>query len=123
MERPEDRYRLEPADELTPEKLFDRRWAQTVLERALKRLREEFATEGREATYEVLKAFEPGEPATASYAAAASRLGVSESAVKSMIHRLRQRHGQLVREEIAQTVPTVTDINEELRYLISVLRD
>jgi RNA polymerase sigma-70 factor (ECF subfamily) len=121
-ERPEDRYRLEVADELSPEKLFERRWAQTVLDRALVRLREEFAAEGKAAAYEVLRAFEPGEQSTLSYADAAARLGVSESAVKSMIHRLRRRHGELVREEIAHTVPTVADIDEELRYLVSVLR-
>ena len=121
-EAAEDRYRLEVPDELTPEKLFERRWAQTVLDRALTRLRDEFVAQGREAAYEVLRAFEPGEQNSFSYAEAAARLGVSESAVKSMIHRLRQRHGELVREEIAHTVPSMAEIDEELRHLISVLR-
>ncbi len=118
----EDRYRLEIPDELTPEKLFERRWAQTVLDRALARLRREFVAAGKEAAYAVLQSFEPGEQSSLSYAEAAIRLGVSESAVKSMIHRLRQRHRDLVREEIAQTVPTTAEIDEELRYLVSVLR-
>jgi RNA polymerase sigma factor (sigma-70 family) len=121
-ERPEERYRLEVPDQLTPEKLFERRWAQTVLDRALDRLRKEFVASGKEKDYEVLKSFEPGEQGALSYAEAAVRLGVSESAVKSMIHRLRRRHGELVREEIAHTVPTVAEIDEELRYLVAVLR-
>ena len=121
-EAPEDRYRLEPPDALTPEKLFERRWAQTILDGALARLRAEFVAAGKGETYEVLQAFEPGEQSTLSYAEAAARLGVSESAVKSMIHRLRQRHRELVREEIAHTVPTVAEIDEELRHLVTVLR-
>jgi RNA polymerase sigma-70 factor (ECF subfamily) len=121
-ENPEDRYRLEMPDELTPEKLFERRWAQTILDQALARLRQEYAADGKAATYEVLRAFEPGEQSPLSYAEAAVQLGVSESAVKSLIYRLRQRHGQLVREEIAHTVPTVAEIDEELRYLVLVLR-
>ena len=122
QEVPEDRYRFEVADELTPEKLFERRWAQALLDRALGRLREEFVAEGEEAAYEVLRTFEPGEQSPLSYADAAVHLGMSESAVKSMIHRLRQRHRELLREEIAHTVPTVAEIDEELRYLVSVLR-
>jgi RNA polymerase sigma factor (sigma-70 family) len=119
---PEDRYRLEVADELTPEKFFERRWARTILDRAQARLGQEYATRGKKEAYEILRAFEPGEQSPISYEEAASRLGVSESAVKSMIHRLRQRHGELVREEIAHTVPVVSEIDEELRHLVSVLR-
>jgi hypothetical protein len=92
------------------------------LDRALARLREEYAVEGRGATYEVLRTFEPGEQSPLSYAEAAGRLGVSESAVKSMIYRLRQRHRELLREEVAHTVPSVAEIDEELRHLVSVLR-
>lgn len=121
-EPPEERYRLEVVDDLTPEVLFERRWAQTVLERAVERLRAEFVAQGKEAHYDILGQFQPGEQKTISYAEAASRLGVSESAVKSMIHRMRQRHRELLREEVAQTVPTVTDIDDELRHLVSVLR-
>ncbi len=121
-EPPEERYRFEVPDELTPEKLFERRWAQTVLDQASDRLRSEFVASGKRKDYEVLRTFEPGEQGALSYAEAAVRLGVSESAVKSMIHRLRQRHGELVREEIAHTVPTVAEIDEELCYLVAVLR-
>ena len=117
----EDRYRLEIADELSPEKLFERRWAQTVLDQALARLRAEFVADGKAEHYEILKAFEPGEQKAISYAEAAVRLGVSESAVKSLVHRLRQRHRELVREEIARTVSTAAEVDEELHYLIAVI--
>jgi RNA polymerase sigma-70 factor (ECF subfamily) len=117
----EDRYGLEPADKLTPEKLLERRWAQTILEQALVRLRAEFVAQGKAETYEVLKAFEPGDQRTLTYADAAARLGVSESAIKSMIYRLRQRHRELVREGIAHTVSTAAEVDEELRHLIAVL--
>lgn len=119
----EDRYRLEPADERDPERLFERRWAQTILDQALARLRAEYATAGKAALYEVLKAFEPGEQASLSYAEASHRLGVTESAVKSMIHRLRQRHRQLIREEIAHTVSTAAEVDDELRHLIEICSD
>jgi RNA polymerase sigma-70 factor (ECF subfamily) len=117
----EERYRLEPAGALRPEKVFERRWAQTILDQALARLRTEFAQQGKAEIYEVLKAFEPGEQRGLSYAEAAVRLGVTESAVKSMIHRLRQRHRELVREEIAHTVSTAAEVDEELRHLIAVI--
>lgn len=121
QEAAEGRYRRElAAAELTPEKLFERRWAQSILDQALKRLRAEYGTETSEA-YAVLKMFEPGEQLTLSYAEAAARLGISESAIKSKIHRLRQRHRELVREEIAQTVCSAAEVDEELRHLIAVL--
>ena len=118
---PEDRYCLEPADELSPEKIFERRWAQTLLDQAIARLEAEFVAAGKAEIYEVLSAFQPGEQNALSYAEAAARLAVSESAVKSMIHRMRQRHRELVREEIAQTVSTAAEIDEELRHLIAVI--
>jgi RNA polymerase sigma factor (sigma-70 family) len=120
QEAAEGRYRRELAADLSPEKLFERRWAQSILDQALKRLRAEYGSESSEA-YAVLKMFEPGEQATLSYAEAAARLDISESAVKSKIHRLRQRHRELVREEIAQTVSSAAEVDEELRHLIEVL--
>jgi RNA polymerase sigma-70 factor (ECF subfamily) len=77
---------------------------------------------GKGKTSEVLQGFELGGQSALSYAEAAASLGVSQSAVKSMIHRLRQRHRELVREQIAQTVPTVAEIDEELRHLVAALR-
>jgi RNA polymerase sigma-70 factor (ECF subfamily) len=105
----------------TPEEEFDRRWAETLLERVLARLREEFDGGGRPGRFEELKSFLTGAPQDRSYADVAARLGVSESAVKSGIYRLRQRYGELVREEIAETVESPAEIDAEIRYLVSVV--
>jgi RNA polymerase sigma factor (sigma-70 family) len=117
----EERYRLEPVTELTPETSFDQRWAVTVLEQTVARLRAEYVAAGREELFEALKCFQPGEAADQSYADVATRLGLSESAVKSAIWRLRQRHRDLLREAIAQTVATPAEVDDEIRYLISML--
>jgi RNA polymerase sigma factor (sigma-70 family) len=118
----EERYGLEIADErLSPEKLFEQRWAQAILTQALDRLRAEYACQEKGNVYGVLKAFEPGEQETLTYEQAAAQLGVTESAVKSMIYRLRKRHRELVREEIAQTVSTDAEVDEELRHLLAVI--
>ena len=118
----EERYGLEIADErLSPEKLFERRWAEAILGQALDRLRGEYASEEEGKVYSVLKAFEPGEQETLTYEQAAARLGVTESAVKAMIYRLRKRHRELVREQIAQTVSTAAEVDEELRHLLAVI--
>jgi len=122
VETPEDRYSVEAPDNLTPEKLFERRWAQTILDQALARLRAEFVADGKGETYEILQAFEPGDQSALSYADAAVRLGATQSAVRSMIHRMRRRHRELVRAEIAHTVPTRAEIDDELRHLVAVLR-
>lgn len=121
--RPEERYQLEIPDPLTPEKLFDRHWAQTILDRALARLREEFAARDGDTPSRLLEYFEPGAQNALSYQEAAAHFGLSEGAVKSLVHRLRMRHGELVREEVAQTVPALSNVDEELRYLVSVLRN
>ena len=116
----EARYGLEIVDErLSPEKLFEQRWAQAILVQALDRLRAEYAEKGN--VYGVLRAFEPGEQETLTYEQAAAQLGSTESAVKSMIYRLRKRHRELVREEIAQTVSSDAEVDEELRHLLAVI--
>ncbi len=117
----EDRYRLEPATDLTPEMIFERRWALAVMEQTVERLRREYVVAGRAELFEELKHFQPGEEAVRSYAEVAARLDLTESAVKSAIYRLRQRHGDLLREEIAQTVATPGEVDEEIRYLIAVM--
>jgi len=117
----EERYDLEPTTDLTPETIFDRRWALTVMEQTVARLREEYAAADRAKLFEELKQFQQGEEAQRSYAEVAARLGLTESAVKSAIWRLRQRHRDLLREEIAHTVATPAGVDEEIRYLISVL--
>jgi RNA polymerase sigma-70 factor (ECF subfamily) len=120
-EQSEGRYRKEPAAMDTPETLFERRWAETILERAKTRLAKEYAASGKEAIYQVLRNFQPGEPRSLSYLEAARHLATTESAVKALIHRMRSRHQELVRDEIAQTVASADDVDDELRHLIAVL--
>ena len=119
----ENRYLLEPADELTPEKIFDRRWATTLLEQAMTRLREECAVNHKGALFEKVEGLLSGEKGESSYAEVATSLGMSEGAIKVAIHRLRQRYGELVRAEIAQTAATPEEADEELRYLAALLRE
>ena len=119
---PEDRYRLEPIDERNPEKIFERRWALTLLDRAARRLREEYTAAGKDILYTGLKDFVSTDGTAVSYDEAALLLGLSTSAVKSAIHRLRQRYQELVRDEIAQTVSSAAEVDEEIRYLLAVIR-
>jgi RNA polymerase sigma factor (sigma-70 family) len=119
---PEERYRHEPADNTTPENLFDRRWALTLMERAGARLRAEYEAAGKNEVYACLKGFVSIEGTDFSYDDAAQRLGLTTSAVKSAIHRLRHRYQELVREEIAQTVSTAAEVDDEIKYLLTVLR-
>jgi DNA-directed RNA polymerase specialized sigma24 family protein len=120
-ERSEGRYRKEPADMDTPETLFERRWAETILARAKARLADEYAASGKQAIYQVLGNFQPGEQRSLSYLEAARHLATTESAAKALIHRMRSRHQELVRDEIAQTVASAEDVDDELRHLIAVL--
>jgi RNA polymerase sigma factor (sigma-70 family) len=117
----EDRYRLEPADPMTADKLFEQRWALTLIEQAKTRLKEEYAQAGRAGFYERLRVFEAADPNAPTYAQVALEFGLTESTVKSAAHRLRQRYGELVREEVAHTVDSPAEVDEELRHLISVL--
>jgi RNA polymerase sigma factor (sigma-70 family) len=117
----ENQYRLEPTDEKSAEKLFDRRWALTVLDQARARLRAEYVRAGKTGFYESLAVLEAGGPDTPSYAEVAAQLRATESAVKSALYRLRQRYRELVREGIAQTVADPAEIDEEIRYLIAVV--
>lgn len=117
----EERYALEPAEHLTPDKLFDRRWALTVLETVLKRLREEQLHAGRIGAFEQLKDCLTSGGRGTPYAELAARLGVSEGSVKVSVHRLRQRYRALLTEEIANTVSSPEEIEEERRHLLAAL--
>jgi DNA-directed RNA polymerase specialized sigma24 family protein len=119
----EDRYRLEPVDALTPERLYERRWALTLIAQARATLRQEFVTDGKGELYDLLKGLEIGEPLGLTYASAGQRLGMSESAMKSAALRMRRRYGQLLRHEIAQTVGSEAEVDEEIRYLLKVVGD
>lgn len=117
----EEFYQYEPMDEETPEKVFERRWAQTVLHGAIMRLSTEWAEAGLGERFEVLKEFLMGDAAGGSYEDAAKRLGVTLAAVTSAIHRLRTRFREVFREEIVHTVATPSEVDEEIRYLASIL--
>jgi RNA polymerase sigma factor (sigma-70 family) len=117
----ETRYSLEPADHLTPEALFERRWAFAVLERTMAELRREHSSDERRQQFEELQGFLPGSQETLSRAELAAKRGVSVGAIDVAVHRLRQRFGALLREQVAQTVSSDTEVEEEIRYLISVL--
>ncbi len=116
----EDRYRLEPVDRMDAERIYERRWAVTLLEQALRRLRDESVVAGKAELFEHLRGFVAGE-SDVSCAEAAAQLGLTESAVKSVVHRLRERYRELVREEIAHTVADPAEIDAEIRYLITVM--
>jgi RNA polymerase sigma factor (sigma-70 family) len=118
----EERYRSEPTDPLTPEKVFDRRWALTLLEQTLTRLGEEQSAAGKGEVFASLKDYLWGEGSLAGYTEVAARLGMTEGALKVAVHRLRQRYRELLREEVAHTVGAAHEIDEELRYLVSVIR-
>jgi RNA polymerase sigma-70 factor (ECF subfamily) len=117
----ERRYRLEPADPMSADKIFERRWAMTLLEQVLNRLRHEHVRAGKTELYEQLKACLSGGPNCAPYAELAARLKLTEGAIKVAVHRLRQRYRELLRDEIAQTVSGPAEVEEELRHLFSVL--
>ncbi len=117
----EERYRLEPVDAMDAEKLFERRWALTLLEQARARLRDEYLEAGKSSLYERLKVFEAGEKHGPVYADLGAELGLSDSGVKAAVFRLRQRYRELVREEVANTVASPEDVDGEIRYLIGVI--
>jgi len=119
----ENRYLLEPVDQLTAQKIFDRRWATTLLETAMTRLRDECQANGKKDLFTRVESLLSGEKGEVSYAGISTALGLSEGALKVAVHRLRQRYGELVRAEIEQTVAKPEDAAEELQYLFSVLRN
>ena len=119
----EDRYRLEPVSTLTPAMVFDRRWALTLLDSALRQLRAEYTSSGREAQFDRLKGFLEGDVSRGDYSVAATELKTSPGAVAMAVQRLRQRYRELVRAEVARTVADVSDVEAEIRHLFAVLAD
>jgi RNA polymerase sigma-70 factor (ECF subfamily) len=116
----EERYRHEPADTLTADQLYDRRWALDLIEHARQRLRDEYQSAGKTERLDQLEPFLSGAP-TVSYAEAATQLGLSEAAVRQEAHRLKRRFGELLRDEVARTVAQPDEVADELRYLIDVV--
>jgi RNA polymerase sigma-70 factor (ECF subfamily) len=116
----EDRYQREPADSETPDRIFERRWALSVLDRVVNRLRDEFVQHGRANHFDRLKVFLLDQGETP-YAALAREMGTSEGALKVAIHRLRKRYRGLLRQEIAETVADAAEVESELRHLAAAL--
>jgi RNA polymerase sigma-70 factor (ECF subfamily) len=121
LDTAETRYGLDPADNTTPEQIYERRWALALLEEVLRRLGKEFEERGKGEIFAALNPCLIGERASQPYAELAAKLGVSERTVKSAVHRLRQRYRQLLREEIAHTVAEPGEVEEEMRHLFIVL--
>ncbi len=120
-ETAENRYRTALAEQLTPERLFERQWAITLLESAVQRLRREYEASGRGALFLELRFALTGERSAVPYMELAARLSLSHEAGRVAVHRLRQRYRHLLREEIAHTVADESDIEAELDYLRRVL--
>jgi len=114
---------LEPAHELSPDRIYERRWALTVLEQVFARLKNEYGAAENARLFDCLKELLAGESGQPSQAKIAGELGMTENAVKQAFHRFRQRYQMLLREEIAHTVAVPGDIEDELRHLIAVLRE
>jgi len=123
MDDGEERYRHEPADGLSPDKIYERRWAVTLLGNVVGRLRAEYAAAQKETMFESLKDHVWGEATAEDYESLSTRLGMSQGALRVAAHRMRERYRVLLREAVAQTVAAPEDVEDELRHLISVLRD
>jgi RNA polymerase sigma-70 factor (ECF subfamily) len=118
----EERLRLEPVDRLTPEVVFERQWAAAVLSRSLERLRQEQAGGGGEDRFERLKAFLSSDGAEEGYAALSRALGLTESAARVAVHRLRRRFAAVLREEVLETVSDPREVDGEIRWLLQAVR-
>jgi RNA polymerase sigma factor (sigma-70 family) len=119
---PHERLKIEAVDPVSADRLYERRWALTLMEQVLRRLKDEYRTAGNAALFDWLKQLLPDEPGAPSRAEIAARLGMTENAVRQAFHRFRHRYQVLLREEISHTVAIASDIEDELRHLISVLR-
>ena len=117
----ENQYTLQPAQQMPPEKLFERSWALTVLERTMARLQDEFASAKKRRVFGHLKVYLTAEKDSIPYHRIADKLKMTEGAVKVAVHRLRHRYRELLRDEIAQTVATEDQIDEEIRDLFAAL--
>jgi len=116
----EDRYQAQPAEHLTPEKAYEKRWAATLLQEVLNRLREDFKATGRAELFERLKGHLWAEDDAVPYAQLGIELGMTPIALKVTVHRLRQRFAERLREEIAHTVNDPAEIEDEIHYLIGL---
>lgn len=121
VETAENLYRAEPLDHLSADIVYERRWALTLLEQTMNRLREEYLASANAADFEQLKVFLSGSKKETDYTAISTSLGLSAGATRVAAHRIRRRYKQLFRDEIAQTVSTPEEIDDEINHLLSVL--
>jgi RNA polymerase sigma-70 factor (ECF subfamily) len=121
FEDAENRYKLEPEDPTTPERLYQRRWALTLLDRVVRRLEDEQARAGKAETFAGLKEFLTAGRGSRPYRRVAEELGMTEGAIKVAVHRIRRRYRELLKDEIAQTVADPAEIDEELRELFAAV--
>jgi DNA-directed RNA polymerase specialized sigma24 family protein len=117
----ETQYVLEPKDNETPEVIFERRWACAVLERSLQELESDYRHRGQGELFDALKDFLPGSGGNATRAEVASKYGMSAGVLDVAVHRLRQRFGSVLRRQVAQTVSSPEEVEQEIRYLISAI--
>jgi RNA polymerase sigma-70 factor (ECF subfamily) len=117
----EHRYRLEPAETATPESLFERGWALALLEGVLARLEEEYRGEGKQSWMEAMRPALTTDRGAIDFAEMADKLGVTETAARVAVHRLRQRYRQLIRAEVASTVASPEEVEAEMHYLFQAL--
>ena len=117
----ESRFALEPPDPFDPDRSYDRHWAEAVLAAVLEQLRREFDDTGRGQRFDDLKGHLPGSPDAVPYPELARRMGISETGVRSVVHRMRKRFASLMRLEIAQTVTSAEDVEDEIRHLFDSL--
>jgi DNA-directed RNA polymerase specialized sigma24 family protein len=117
-----ERLELEGAGAVSADRLYERRWALTLMEQVLRRLKDEYCTAGNAVLFDSLKQLLPDEPGAPSRAEIASQLGMTDNALRQAFHRFRHRYQVLLREEISHTVAIASDIEDELRHLIAVLR-
>lgn len=121
MEEPETRYALVASDAVSPDEAYERHWAEAVLVQALTALREEQAALGRPELFEALAGYLTGTEEALPYSELAHRLGSTETALRTTVHRLRRRYGELLRQQVAQTTASPAEVDEELRYLLGAL--
>lgn len=119
----EDRYQLEPATDLTPEKMFEYRWAGTLMDQVRQKLKEECDEAGKSALFGEVQQYLLQEPPSGGYNEVADHLKMSSGAVAVAVHRLRQRFGELVRLEVSGTVASPEDVEPEMNHLLEVLRE
>jgi len=117
----DDLYRTEPSHDASPDKLFEKRWALSIVETALAKLRAEFVASEKPALFDALKPTLSGDKLDRGYAEVATEFGLSESAVKVAVHRMRKRFGELLRAEVAETIRDPNEVDDEVRYLITAL--